>query len=98
MYTSGELLRTLDLNRGQIERFGVRELALFGSYARGEASESSDLDFLVTFEETTHDAFLGLKACLEPIFDHRVDLAIKDDLKPRLRETILREAVHAAGL
>lgn len=46
-----EILNTLGANRDIILGFGVRRLSLFGSCARGEATESSDLDFLVEFEE-----------------------------------------------
>jgi predicted nucleotidyltransferase len=58
----------------------------------------SDLDFVVEFEEKSFDAYMDLKAFLEQLFDVRVDLVLKDAIKPRLRERILGDALHAPGL
>jgi len=93
-----EILRTLADHREQIRSFGVRSLALFGSAARGEARADSDLDFLVEFDEKTFDNYMGLKELLEELFGSPVDLVIRTALKPRLREPILADAVHAPGL
>ena len=76
----------------------MRSLGLFGSAARGDAGATSDLDFLVVFEHPTFDAYMGLLEFLENMFGHRVDLVLANTLKPRLRESILRETVHAQGL
>jgi uncharacterized protein len=77
----------------------LRRLGLFGSAARGEATESSDLDFLVDFERKSFDAYMDLKALLERVFDRRVDLVIRESLKPRLRDRILEDVrVYATGL
>jgi len=93
-----EILRTLADHREQIRSFGVRSLALFGSAARGEARTDSDLDFLVEFDKKTFDNYMGLKELLEELFGSPVDLVIRTALKPRLREPILADAVHAPGL
>lgn len=76
---------------------GVRSIALFGSVVRGEADESSDLDFLIDLDRKTFDAYMDVKFYLEELFGRRVDLVLTDTIKPRLREAVLREAVHAAG-
>ena len=96
--TTNEILRTLEQNAPAIRRHGARSLGLFGSRARGTAVEQSDLDFVVEFETKSFDAYMNLKAFLERLFDCRVDLVLKDTIKPRLRERILSEAVHAPGL
>lgn len=93
-----QILAILSENREAIRRFGVRGLALFGSCARGESSPSSDLDFLVEFERKSFDAYMDLKAFLEKLFGCEVDLVLADALKPRLRDAVLQEAVHAPGL
>ena len=93
-----EILRVLSENRDRIRGFGVRSLALFGSAARGEADESSDLDFLVDFDCKTFDNYMGLKEFLESVFGCRIDLVIRSAVKPRLRESILASEVHAPGL
>ena len=93
-----DILKTLTRNREAIRRHGVRRLGLFGSCARGEATESSDLDFVVEFETKSFDAYMDLKSFLEELFASKVDLVLKDTLKPRLSKAILGEALYAAGL
>ena len=93
-----EILRVLAENRDRIREFGVRTLALFGSAARNEATETSDLDFVVEFDRKTFDNYMGLKELLEELFGCPVDLVIRSAVKRRLREPILSSAVHAPGL
>ena len=92
------ILKTLEENRDAIRRYGVRRLGLFGSCARGECTEAGDLDFVVEFERKSFDTYMGLKEFLEGLFSCHVDLVIVDSIKPRLRRTILEEAIHAPGL
>jgi predicted nucleotidyltransferase len=93
-----EILDTLERNAPILRQHGVRALGLFGSAARGAAREGSDLDFVVQFENKSFDAYMDLKAFLERLFGRRVDLVLQDTIKPRLREAILAEALHAPGL
>ena len=96
--TRNEVLETLTSHCDEIQCFGVRSLGLFGSVARGETTDASDLDFVVELEEKTFDAYMDLKFYLEDLFQCSVDLVLKDNIKPRLRDVILKEAVHATGL
>lgn len=76
-------------------RFGVRELAIFGSVARNQARPGSDVDVLVEFaDRPTFDNYMGLKLHLEELFAASVDLAIRSDLRPSLRPRIEQESVH----
>jgi predicted nucleotidyltransferase len=93
-----EVLRIIEENAPAIRALGVRSLALFGSAARGAAREDSDLDFVVEFDAKTFDAYMDLKALLEQLLGRRVDLVLRDALKPRLRESVLSQALHAPGL
>jgi predicted nucleotidyltransferase len=93
-----EVLKIIEENRNAIRGYGVRQLALFGSCARGECNEVSDLDFLVEFEKKSFDAYMYLKLFLEDLLGCQVDLVISDSIKPRLRSVILGEAIHAPGL
>ena len=96
--TREAVLKQLEDNRDKIRGFGVKRLGLFGSVARGEATERSDLDFLVELEKKSFDVYMDLKDFLEEMFGCKVDLVMKDALKPRLREPILKETVYAQGL
>ena len=78
-------------------RFGVRELAVFGSVARDEATDASDLDLIVDFEgPATFDAFMGLKLFLEDTLAVRVDLVTRASPKARLKARIEAEARRVA--
>jgi uncharacterized protein len=91
-----EILAVIAEHDDALRGLGVRELALFGSYARGDANAASDLDFYVDLETKTFDRFMSVKELLELLFQRRVDLVLKSAIKPRLRDAILREAVRAA--
>lgn len=80
-----------------IERFGVKKVGVFGSFAKGEERIDSDVDILVEFKEgqKTFGNYMELKFYLEELFGRKVDLVIETAIKPRLREQILKEAVYA---
>lgn len=56
----------------------------------------SDVDLLVDLDEHTFDRYMDLKLYLEDLLGRRVDLVLIDGLRPRVREQILSEAIHAA--
>lgn len=79
------------------ERFGVEGLWVFGSFARSESTEASDLDLIVEFDgPATFTRYMGLKFFLEDALGLRVDLATRNALHPLLRDMIEREAVRVA--
>ena len=89
------ILTTLKEHQWNLQQLGVQRLALFGSTSRDEANLNSDLDFLVEFAEAiTFDRYMDLKFFLEDLFNKPLDLVIEGDLKPQLRETVLRQAVY----
>lgn len=70
---------------------------MFGSVARGEATEASDLDVLVDFVgPATFDGFMGLKLFLEDGLGVKTDLVTRPALRPRLRARIEAEARRVA--
>jgi len=92
-----EALAILRGHLGDLTRFGVKSLALFGSVARDEAGPESDLDLLVEFEGTaTFDGYMGLKLYLEDLLGSRVDLVMRKVLRPRMVPSVEREAVRVA--
>jgi len=75
-------------------KYAVKSLAVFGSMARGDDHEESDVDILVIFEgPATFDNFMGLKLDLEDLFGRRVDLLTPSCLSPRMQSEIDREAI-----
>lgn len=75
------------------ERYGVRTLEVFGSFVRGEEDPSSDLDLLVTFDQPpTLFRYVALENELSDALGVKVDLVMKDSLKPTIAKRILEEA------
>jgi hypothetical protein len=95
--TCQEILKFLQSNRSTLNRFGVKSIALFGSYVSGQATNNSDIDLLVEFikGEKTFDNYMDLKFYLEDNLNKDVDLVIKDALKEELKEDILGSAKYA---
>ena len=79
------------------QRFAMKRLSIFGSAARDELREDSDIDVLVEFEgPSTFDGYVGLKDYLEGLFCTKVDLATKAMVKPRLWQHIEKDLLHVA--
>jgi hypothetical protein len=78
----------------EIRALGVQRLALFGSVARGEARDDSDVDLLVQFfpGAKTYERFLALSELIEARLGHRVELVTVEALSPFLGPHILAEA------
>ena len=96
MKTFEKLKDTLAEHKQELrDRFKVEEIGIFGSYVRKEQKKKSDLDVLVSFFETIDlFTFVELENYLSDILGVKVDLVMKDALKPRLKERILSEAVY----
>ncbi len=91
------ILRALRESRELLQGFGVARLSLFGSFARDEGRDESDVDLLVEFDRPIElFEFARLQRQLGELLGHRVDLVTPAALKPQLRDRILREAVVAA--
>ena len=76
------------------KNYKVKSIGVFGSFARNEANENSDIDILVEFYEDIGWEFIDLKQFLEKKLDREVDLVTKEALKPELKEDILRDVVY----
>lgn len=77
------------------ERFHVKKIGLFGSFARGDEKESSDVDIMVEFEEPTFNNFMNLALFLEDLFGRRVELVTPDSLSPYIASYVKKEVVWA---
>ena len=96
MKTKDEILAYLSLSRERFARsYGVRRIGIFGSAARGEAGEQSDLDVLVEMSEPTFDRYMDLKFEIESALGAPVDLVLAENVKERLRPIIEREVAYA---
>ena len=93
------ILRVLSVHRSVLDRYGVKNIRLFGSFARGDAAPGSDVDLLVEFEPSAHVGlfeFIRLKNELSELLACEVDLATPNALHKAMKDEILREAIRAA--
>ena len=93
--SSSETLALLRAHKPVLaERFGVVELALFGSVARGDAGAGSDVDILVSFDGPANpDRYFGVQFYIEDLLGRPVDLVTQKALRPELRAYLEAEAV-----
>jgi len=93
-----DVLKLLRDHQQQVRaQFGAEHLALFGSGARDELRDDSDIDVLVEFEgAATFARYFGLKDCLEALLGRPVDLITEGGLKPRARRHVERDAIRVA--
>jgi predicted nucleotidyltransferase len=78
-------------------KYAIQSLVVFGSIARGDDREGSDVDILVTFEgPATFRAYMGLKLDLEVLLGCRVDLLTPKSLSPEMKAEIDKEAILAS--
>lgn len=79
------------------EKYGIKEIGVFGSYMRGEQKKGSDIDILVEFypdAEMDLITFVELEEHLSDLLGIKVDLVMKSALKPRIGKQILKEVVY----
>lgn len=78
-------------------RFSVKALSIFGSIARDEATDNSDVDVLVEFDQKANfDLFMDLKFYLEELLGTGVDLVTDKALRPQVRRAIEENIIHVA--
>lgn len=76
-------------------QFGIKELGIFGSVARGEQTKESDLDVFVSLEKVEPFIIFDLKELLESLCKCKVDLVrLRDSLRPALKNNILKDGIY----
>lgn len=98
MYTQSQIIDFISKNRSVLkEKFHVTKIGLFGSFARNEQTEYSDIDLIIDFEENTNNLF-ELKIALRKFFQEKlnldVDICRGKYIKPRFKDRISKEAVY----
>lgn len=90
-----EVLKVLRAHKPILaQRFGVSNLALFGSVARNEMSEDGDIDILIQFDRpATSKAYFGVQFYLEDLLGHPVDLVTDKALRMELRSYVEQEVI-----
>ena len=93
-----ENIKRIYSQRHKLSALGVLNIGLFGSFARGEGSVSSDIDILIEFEFKKHtfDNFMEVAFLLEDILGRKVDLVTPQGLTPSINEHIEKELVYVS--
>lgn len=97
MTSRNHILSTIKANRNGLERLGVSDVGLFGSYATDRQSESSDIDILIDFRkgEDRFDNLMAVCDLFEDLFKgERVEVVTKNGLSPYIGPRILKEVVY----
>lgn len=91
------ILEKIRENRPRLSAYHLKNIGLFGSYAKGEEKESSDIDILVEFMPgyKTFDNYMNLKFFLEKVLGKKIDLVIKEAVKSDLKKEILESVMYA---
>ena len=91
-----EVLSVLRAHKATLaQRFGVAELAVFGSFARDRATDDSDLDVMVRFDGPIHwERYFGARFYLEYLLGRPVDLVTEKDLRPEVWRYVERDVVN----
>ncbi len=87
--------KIIQSHKKDLNKLGVRTLAVFGSVARDESKRKSDVDIMIDFDSKKGlFVFMDIKSYLEEILDCDVDLVTKNALHPALKQNILKEAKY----
>jgi predicted nucleotidyltransferase len=99
MLEATEIINSLKKNKPFLrEHFHCIEIGLFGSFARNEQTNKSDIDILVVFEPETpnlYDVEQNLKKYLKNKFNREVDICAKKWINPIFKPSILKDAIYA---
>ncbi len=98
MKTRNEILTFIDKNKNLLKnQFHVIRIGFFGSFAREEQKEGSDLDLLIEFEDNTkniYDLKLQIKDFFKNNLDLEVDICREKYIKPQFKKSIIKEAIY----
>ena len=97
MITRNKILNLIRTHRHQLRKYGVKEIGLFGSYARDEQSPGRDIDILIDFEPESENFDNYMASCefIENLFEsEKVDIVTKNGLSPYIGPAILKEVYY----
>ncbi|MDE3142732.1 MAG: nucleotidyltransferase family protein [Bacteroidota bacterium] len=95
MYSTNEILTILRAKKKDLEKkYPIVELGLFGSYARGDYNEQSDIDILVDFNGRIGIDFIGLAQELEDTFQTKIDVISRKGIQPKYLPFVEKNLIH----
>ena len=96
MQSKKEILDMIEKNRDKLKDYGVLRLGLFGSFARNQQNDSSDIDLIIEFLDGKKNFrnFMGSYNLLEQLFQRKIELITEDSLKDFMKSNILKETEY----
>jgi len=97
MITKEHIVKTITSTKPELQRFGIRNIGLFGSYVRDEQTKTSDIDILIDFEpdKENYDNYMAVYDIIERLFSNeRVEIVTKNGLSPYIGPRILNEVLY----
>ena len=95
MRTLEEIKSTLDRHKQQLfAEYPIKSLAIFGSYARNEQMDGSDIDIMVEFKDQIGIRFIDLADDIEKLLGYNVDLVSKNGIKDRYYQAIKADLIY----
>lgn len=93
-----KIFEDLRLHKDVLDKYGVKQIGLFGSFVRDEGKEDSDVDFLVDFEsgKKTFKNFMGLAFFLEDLFQRKVEVVTPQGLSPYIGPYIIKTVEYVS--
>ncbi len=92
------ILSEMRQQKKELQNLGIVRIGLFGSYAREEQSEKSDIDILIEFEpeKENFDNYMSVYDILENVFrNEKIEIVTKNGLSPYIGPKILKEVIYA---
>ena|ERR1017187_8300852 len=80
-----------------LSKYSLTKIGIFGSYARNEQTEMSDIDIILDFKEDENDFYgkkYDLREYLKSVFEKEVDICTEHAIKPRFRPYILKDVIY----
>ena len=97
MLTKQFIINTINSHKQEITKYGITKIGLFGSYARNEQTEKSDIDLFIDFDpqKETFDNFMELCFYLDDLFKGiKVEVVTKNGLSPIIGPKIIKEVEY----
>ena len=96
MKTLDEIKQILSERKSWLcETYQITEMGIFGSYARGEQTQDSDVDVLIDYSEApTLFELVNLRDFLRDLIGLPVDIVTKNGLRPKIRDRVLSEVIY----
>ena len=92
-----QVVTRIQANKARLTELGVASLSLFGSVARGDSTEDSDIDLLVRFDgHADFDRYMDLKLFLEDLLGQREDLVTEQALREEIRAHVQQDLLRVA--